>query len=96
MEMKLNKTSISKIRTQITVPSYNRQSLKTGIIHIGVGGFHRSHRAYYIHQLLENYSDWAICGVGLREADRNIGNILKKARLPLHFSDAASRWQCRK
>ena len=78
MEMKLNKTTISKIRTQIPVPSYNRQSLKTGIIHIGVGGFHRSHQAYYIHQLLEKYSDWAICGVGLREADRNIGNILKK------------------
>ena len=34
--------------------------------------------SYYIHQLLEKYSDWAICGLGLREADRNIGNILKK------------------
>ena len=70
MEMKLNKTTISKIRTQIPVPSYNRRSLKTGIIQIGVGGFHRSHQAYYIHQLLEKYNDWAICGVGLREADR--------------------------
>ena len=74
--MKLNKTNISRIGTQIPVPTYNRQQLKTGIIHIGVGGFHRSHQAYYIHQLLAKYSDWAICGVGLREADRNISNIV--------------------
>jgi mannitol 2-dehydrogenase len=76
--MKLNETNISKIRTQIPVPSYNRQQLKTGIIHVGIGGFHRSHQAYYIHRLLEKYGDWAICGVGLREADRNMGNTLKK------------------
>ncbi|NND80368.1 MAG: mannitol dehydrogenase family protein [Maribacter sp.] len=77
--MKLNESNISKIRTQILVPSYNRQQLKTGIIHVGIGGFHRSHQAYYIHQLLEKYSatDWAICGVGLREADRNMANVLK-------------------
>ena len=76
--MKLNRTILSKIRNQIPVPSYDKQSLKTGIVHIGVGGFHRSHQAYYIHHLLEKYSDWAICGVGLREADRNISNILNK------------------
>lgn len=66
------------MKAEIPVPTYKRQQLKTGIIHIGVGGFHRSHQAYYIHQLLEKYSDWAICGAGLREADRNMGNILKK------------------
>ena len=43
--MQLNKTNISKIGTQIPVPTYDRQQLKTGIIHIGVGGFHRSHQA---------------------------------------------------
>ena len=75
--MKLNKTNISKIGTQISIPTYDRQQLKTGIVHIGVGGFHRSHQAYYIHQLLEKYrtTDWAICGVGLREADRNMANV---------------------
>lgn len=77
--MNLNQTNISKIGTQITVPSYNREQLKTGIVHIGVGGFHRSHEAYYIHQLLQKHgvTDWAICGVGLREADRNMANVLK-------------------
>lgn len=76
--MELNKVNISKIGAQIPVPTYHRPQLKTGIIHIGVGGFHRSHQAYYIHQLLDKYSDWAICGVGIREADRNMANTLKK------------------
>ena len=78
--MKLNQKNISKIAEQVPCPTYDRLQLKTGIVHIGVGGFHRSHQAYYINQLLEKYgaTDWAICGVGLREADRNMADILKK------------------
>ena len=78
--LKLNAQNLSKFADRLAVPKYDRSSLKTGIVHIGVGGFHRSHQAYYIHQLLEKYSakDWAICGVGLREADRNMANVLKK------------------
>ena len=77
--MYLNQTNISKISEQIPCPTYNRQQLKKGIVHIGVGGFHRSHQAYYMHQLLEKHgaTDWAICGVGLRESDRNMANVLK-------------------
>jgi len=78
--MKLNETNVSKIAEQLRCPTYNRASLKTGIVHIGVGGFHRSHQAYYVHQLLEKHgaSDWGICGVGLRAADRSMADVLKK------------------
>jgi len=78
--IQLNQNSIPQIATRIPCPTYNRKELKTGIVHIGVGGFHRSHQAYYIHQLLENHQalDWGICGVGLREADRKMYDILKK------------------
>ncbi len=78
--MELNQRNLSRITDRIPCPSYNRAALKTGIVHIGVGGFHRSHQAYYIHQLLEKHHtlDWGICGVGLREGDRKISEILKK------------------
>ena len=78
--IQLNQDNINRISLELSCPKYNRQALKTGIVHIGVGGFHRSHQAYYIHQLLEKYEtlDWGICGVGLREADRKIYEILKK------------------
>jgi len=48
--MQLKQTNLSKIGAKIPVPTYNRQLLKTGIVHIGVGGFHRSPQAYYIRQ----------------------------------------------
>lgn len=77
--MNLNQANLVKIAEQVPCPTYDRQQLKTGIVHIGVGGFHRSHQAYYLHQLLEKHgaTNWAICGVGLREADRNMANVLK-------------------
>ncbi|AWW00267.1 mannitol dehydrogenase [Arcticibacterium luteifluviistationis] len=79
-EMELNQENLASLSSQITCPTYDRKKLKTGIVHVGVGGFHRSHQAYYIHQLLEKHDtlDWGICGVGLREGDRNIAQILKK------------------
>ncbi|MCL4147842.1 UNVERIFIED_CONTAM: hypothetical protein GTU68_056847 [Idotea baltica] len=76
--LKLNIQNLSKFQNRLAVPKYDRTDLKNGIVHIGVGGFHRSHQAYYIHQLLEENgaTDWAICGVGLRESDRNMANVL--------------------
>lgn len=78
--MKLNNTNLSKIAEKLPVPAYDRQQVKTGIVHIGVGGFHRSHQAKYMHQLLQmgEASDWGICGVGLREEDEEMANVLKK------------------
>ena len=33
-------------------PSYNRRSCRAGIVHLGVGNFHRAHQAYYINEYL--------------------------------------------
>ena len=78
--MKLNQHNLSQISVQLPCPTYNRQQLKTGIVHIGVGGFHRSHQAYCIHQLLAKHqaTDWAICGVGIRAADQNMATVLQQ------------------
>jgi len=78
--IQLNQNNIEQVANQIICPSYDREALKIGIVHIGVGGFHRSHQAYYIHQLLAQYNtlDWGICGVGLREDDRKMYNVLKE------------------
>lgn len=78
--IQLNQHNTSQISKNIPCPNYDKKELKTGIVHIGVGGFHRSHQAYYIHQLIEKHStvNWGICGVGLREADRKMYDVLKK------------------
>lgn len=71
---------MNPISSKLPCPTYNRNRVKTGFVHIGVGGFHRSHQAYYLHQLLkdEEHSNWGICGVGLREGDRNMATVLKE------------------
>lgn len=58
----------------------NNKGLTTGIAHIGVGNFHRSHQAYYLHQYIKQATDqaWGICGISLLENDRPIIDALKR------------------
>ncbi|KAI9148989.1 Mannitol 2-dehydrogenase [Paramyrothecium foliicola] len=64
---------------RVKIPTYDRSDVKEGIVHVGVGGFHRAHLAVYVDQLLQkhNHNDWAICGVGLRPNDAAMRDVLK-------------------
>ncbi len=76
----LNQQNLSQLPSGIKRPTYDRSRLTSGIVHVGVGGFHRSHEAFYTDELLQSggASNWGICGVGLRESDRRMATILKK------------------
>lgn len=52
-------------------PQYARTALTQGIVHIGVGNFHRAHQAWYLHRLMQagEAHDWAIIGAGVRPYD---------------------------
>ncbi|WP_276388951.1 mannitol dehydrogenase family protein [Eudoraea chungangensis] len=78
--IQLRQRNLQKVGSRIPVPKYKRGEETSGIVHIGVGGFHRAHLAYYLHQLKNDSaaSVWGICGVGLREADVKLYNIFKK------------------
>ena len=75
----LNQENLSTLPPHVEVPSYDRDKVKTSIVHIGVGNFHRSHEAYYTNELMNRYGvlNYGICGVGLLDYDRRIYNILK-------------------
>jgi len=77
--IQLNQANLEQIGSRIPVPKYNRSADETNIVHIGVGGFHRAHLAYYLHQLKKqgDAQNWNICGVGLREADAKLHDIFK-------------------
>lgn len=62
---------------------YNRKAIQTGILHIGVGNFHRAHQAFYTNQLLrdEDQSEWGICGASLLPSDEKIVNNLRSQDL---------------
>ena len=64
--------------TQATLPSYDRSALKPGIVHIGLGNFHRAHMAVYLDDLfaLGGDQDWAILGAGVRAGDARMRDAL--------------------
>ncbi len=50
---KLNSKNLPMIPGEATLPEYDRSVLKSGIVHIGVGAFHRAHQAVYTDMLLQ-------------------------------------------
>jgi mannitol 2-dehydrogenase len=62
----------------VAVPTYNREHVTTGIVHFGVGGFHRAHEAMYVDRLMDDGRalDWGITGVGLLPGDRRMHEVL--------------------
>ena len=70
MTTKLSAAALPAITTAAT-PVYDRSTLKPGIVHFGVGNFHRAHQAVYLDDLFATGSDhdWALVGAGVREAD---------------------------
>lgn len=59
---------------------YDRKKITTGIVHIGVGNFHRAHQQFYTNLLLENpdQKNWGICGVALLPSDDQLIKSLQK------------------
>ena len=59
-------------------PTYDRSGVRPGIVHLGVGAFHRSHQAMYVDRLLEQglAQDWGICGVGVLPSDRRMAEVM--------------------
>ena len=74
----LNAVTLARWRGQLPVPSYDRSLVTPGVVHVGVGGFHRAHQAMYHDRLMNQGAalDWGICGVGVMPADRRMKQVL--------------------
>ncbi|MEL7299242.1 MAG: mannitol dehydrogenase family protein [Pseudomonadota bacterium] len=69
--VKLSDANLGNLPAEVLVPRYDRSRLTPGIVHIGLGNFHRAHQAWYLHRLMQEGKalDWAIIGAGVRPAD---------------------------
>ena len=67
----LSLATLSELPADIARPCYQRSALTPGIVHIGLGNFHRAHQAWYLHRLMQagQAFDWAILGAGVRPYD---------------------------
>ncbi|RRQ25087.1 mannitol dehydrogenase family protein [Rhodococcus sp. Eu-32] len=77
--MKLNKHTLGDFIEDVAIPTYDRSDVQVGIVHFGVGGFHRAHQAMYVDRLMQQGegSDWGICGVGVLPGDRKMKDVME-------------------
>ncbi|QQA42573.1 mannitol dehydrogenase family protein [Pelagovum pacificum] len=71
MSAKLSEATLSDLPDDVGVPGYDRSKLSGGILHVGVGNFHRAHMATYLDRLFRSGKghEWAIVGAGVRPGD---------------------------
>ena len=77
--VRLSSAGLRDLPAAIARPAYARDGLTPGIVHIGVGNFHRAHQAWYLHRLMNEgiARDWAIVGAGVRAGDAVMRDRLK-------------------
>jgi mannitol 2-dehydrogenase len=75
----LSRATLRQLDPRIAVPAYDPGAVTPGIVHLGLGGFHRAHMARYTHALMNLGGDapgWGIVGAGLLPSDRRMADAL--------------------
>jgi mannitol 2-dehydrogenase len=67
----LNSHNLNSIASAVKVPNYERSRISPGMVHIGMGNFHRAHQAVYMDRLFDlgQDFDWGIIGAGVKSYD---------------------------
>ncbi len=78
MTTKLSAQNLDAISAATATPGYDRSALSAGIVHFGVGNFHRAHQAVYLDSLFNTGHDhkWALIGAGVLPSDEKMRGIL--------------------
>lgn len=78
MAVKLSQATLNELDPAVGRPGYDRRGLTRGILHVGVGNFHRAHMGWYMDQLFETGRDhdWALVGAGVRPGDADMRDRL--------------------
>ncbi len=68
--MRLSAATVDRLPAAVSRPCYDRAAQRVGIVHLGIGAFHRAHQAVYTDAAMAGGDrDWAIMGVSLRSPD---------------------------
>jgi mannitol 2-dehydrogenase len=72
MTTKLSLSNLASLPAKVASPEYDRSALRAGIVHFGVGNFHRAHQAVYLDDLfgLGVGHDWALVGAGVFDGEK--------------------------
>ncbi|HEY1837842.1 MAG TPA: mannitol dehydrogenase family protein [Rhizomicrobium sp.] len=79
LSLPLSRATLAQFKAPVRLPAYDPATVTPGIVHLGLGGFHRAHMARYTHDVMERRGDarhWGILGAGLMPADRRMRDVL--------------------
>ena len=95
----LNNAALADLPAGVPGPTYDRSRVSTGIVHFGVGGFHRAHQAMYLDMLMNDGKalDWGICGVGVMSFDAKMKQVMdtQDCLYTLVLKDPDGSWEPR-
>ncbi|MCG5240605.1 mannitol dehydrogenase family protein [Azospirillum doebereinerae] len=79
MTIALSAGTLPALADKASVPAYDRAALSAGILHFGIGNFHRAHQAVYLDRLFGQGRDhdWAILGAGVMPSDQRMRDALE-------------------
>ena len=70
MNPRLSLSTLANLPAAVARPAYDIAAAEVGVVHLGVGAFHRAHQAAYLDAILgRGHAGWAICGASLRSPD---------------------------
>ena len=68
--MRLSLSALDRLPAEVARPAYDVGAVRIGIVHLGIGAFHRAHQAVYVDdRLAAGETEWAICGASLRSPE---------------------------
>ncbi len=77
--IRLSRAALGSLPVSVVRPGFDVAAVRGGIVHLGLGGFHRAHMARYTHSLMQAQPDalqWGIVGAGLLPGDRRMAESL--------------------
>jgi mannitol 2-dehydrogenase len=78
--MRLTNDTLSQLNSSVEKVDYDRSKVTRGIVHVGVGNFHRAHQAVYLHDIFtkDGPSNWGLVGAGIMADHAGIQSCLKE------------------
>jgi fructuronate reductase len=92
--VRLSLATLDRVAPGVRRPAYHVSALKPGIVHLGVGAFHRAHQAAFTEDAIEAAGgDWGIVGVSMRKPDVAATLNPQDGLYTVEILDAAPRYR---
>lgn len=91
--MRLTQDTLAALPAQVSRPSYDRSELRTGVVHLGPGAFHRAHQAPVFDRFCSRDARWGITGVSLHSREVRDSLVPQDGLYTLALLDAEVRFQ---